>query len=156
MTEAIPNLNDWAGGKAALHRLTTLFYQKVAHDPLIGPVFATMDPHHAEHVAAFISEVLGGKPDYSATGGNHADMIRKHMGRHLTEAMRRRWLTLLMDAAEDIGLPDDPEFRASFSGYLEWGSRLAVMNSQDGVADPDSDLPMPVWAWSSPGGPYQG
>jgi hemoglobin len=156
MVDSPPTLNDWAGGPAALHRLTQVFYAKVAKDPLIGPVFAAMDPDHAAHVATFIAEVLGGPADYSAHGGGHARMIRRHMGRHLTEDMRRRWMALLMDAAQETGLPDDPEFRASFTGYLEWGSRLAVMNSADGAADPDDSLPMPAWNWTSPGGPYAG
>ena len=26
-------------------------------------------------------------------------------------------------------MPDDPEFRSAIVGYLEWGSRLAVINS---------------------------
>ena len=37
-------------------------------------------------------------------------------------------------AADVAGLPDDPEFRAALMGYAEWGTRLAVQNSQ-----PDAD-----------------
>ena len=29
--------------------------------------------------------------------------------------------------------PDDPEFRAAIMGYAEWGTRLAVHNSQPGA-----------------------
>lgn len=54
-------------------------------------------------------------------------MIRHHMHRNLTEAMRRRWVELAFDAADEAGLPVDAEFRAAFVGYLEWGTRLAVM-----------------------------
>ena len=36
-------------------------------------------------------------------------------------------------AADDAGLPDDPEFRAALVGYLEWGTRLAMHNSQPGA-----------------------
>jgi len=28
-----------------------------------------------------------------------------------------------------VGLPSDPEFRSAFGRYLEWGTRLAVINS---------------------------
>jgi hemoglobin len=82
-------------------------------------------------------------------------MILRHLDRRLTHLQRKAWVALLLDAADACGLPDDPEFRASLVGYLEWGSRLAVMNSQKGVAKPQADLPMPEWTWSSPGGPYQ-
>jgi truncated hemoglobin YjbI len=55
-----PTLFDWVGGEAALVRLFTEFYARVALDPQLGPVFANMDPKHAEHVAAFVGEVFGG------------------------------------------------------------------------------------------------
>ena len=53
-----------------------------------------------------------------------------------------------------VGIPDDPEFRSALVAYLEWGSRLAVLNSQPG-AEAVSDAPMPKWSWGVPGGPYQ-
>jgi hemoglobin len=52
-------------------------------------------------------------------------------------------------------LPDDPEFRSALVAYLEWGSRLAVLNSQPG-AEAVVDAPMPKWDWGVPGGPYRG
>jgi len=152
----IPTLASWAGGPEALRALTTRFYEKVPHDPVLAPVFAGMDPHHADHVAAFITEVFGGPKAYSGNGGSHAHMIGRHLGRHLTEEFRRRWLSMMLDTADEVGLPADPEFRAAFVGYLEWGTRLAVMNSQDGVTQPPADAPMPEWNWGPPGGPWQG
>lgn len=158
MTESqttIPTLATWAGGGEVLQRLTTAFYAKVAQDDVLGPVFATMDREHPAHVAAFIAEVFGGPKAYSELGGSHAGMIGHHLGRQLTEAQRRRWVGLMLDTADEVGLPDDPEFRAAFVGYLEWGTRLAVINSAPGVPEPDSDLEMPAWGWGPPGGPYQ-
>jgi len=153
--DSIPKLADWAGGPETFRRLFLRFYARVAEDEILAPIFATMDPRHVEHVAHFVCEVLGGAKSYSATGGSHAGMIAHHMGRKLTQEQRRAWVALLLSTADELGLPDDPEFRASLVGYLEWGSRLAVMNSQDGVAPPEADMPMPEWTWSSPGGPYR-
>jgi hemoglobin len=154
-TPDTPSLEEWAGGSSTLRRLTTRFYDKVAADPLLAPVFSGMAPLHAVHVASFLTEVLGGDPMYTSEGGSHARMIRRHMGRHLTEAQRRRWMTLMLDTADEVGLPVDPEFRASFTGYLEWGTRIAVLNSAEGLPDPDPAEPMPLWTWSSPGGPAE-
>jgi hemoglobin len=151
----VPSLEAWAGGADAFRRLFERFYERVRDDRILAPVFASMDPHHAQHVAAFVGEVLGGPNTYSATGGSHAGMITRHLGRKLTHDQRRAWVALLLDTADELGLPDDPEFRASFVGYLEWGSRLAVLNSQDGVGAPEEDLSMPAWSWSSPGGPFR-
>ena len=152
----IPTLSEWAGGLAAVAALTKRFYGKVPQDPLLAPVFARMDPRHAEHVAAFITAVFGGPKAYTENGGSHAHMIGRHLGRHLTEELRKRWLALMLATADEIGLPSDPEFRAAFVGYLEWGTRLAVLNSQDGVTPPADSAPMPAWNWGPPGGPWQG
>ena len=80
----------------------------------------------------------------------------RHLGRHLTHEQRKRWIELMLQTADEVGLPDDPEFRAAFVGYLEWGTRLAVLNSQNGVTAPADDPPMPTWGWGPPGGPWQG
>jgi hemoglobin len=151
---SVPSLYEWAGGQAAIERLFTRFYERVAEDPLLSEVFAHMDPAHAKHVAAFVGEVFGGPKAYSAEHGGHPHMIRKHLDRHLTEAKRRRWIELLLDCADEVGLPADPEFRSAFVAYLEWGSRLAVINSQPGAAAVE-DAPMPAWDWGVPKGPYQ-
>lgn len=150
----IPSLYEWAGGSEAIEKLFTRFYARVPEDPLLRDVFAAMDPAHAAHVAAFVGEVFGGPPAYSRDHGGHPHMIRKHLDRHLTEAKRRRWIELLLDCADEVGLPTDPEFRSAFVAYLEWGSRLAVVNSQPGAAA-DEHAPMPRWGWGVPGGPYQ-
>lgn len=143
------------GGQPALEALFERFYQRVPSDALLAPVFASMDPQHAQHVAAFVGEVLGGPPVYSDEHGGHAHMIRKHLGRALSEPMRRRWIELLLDCAQELRLKDDPEFRSALLAYLEWGTRLAVLNSQPGAAAVE-DAPMPRWGWGEVKGPYTG
>jgi hemoglobin len=151
---SVPTLYDWAGGAGALERLTERFYQLVAADDVIGPLFAHMDPGHARHVAMWLGEVFGGSARYTAERGGYRAMLGHHLGKAITERQRRRWVSLLADAADDVGLPDDPEFRAAFTGYIEWGTRLAVSNSQPG-ADPPRQAPVPRWGWGvAP--PYQG
>lgn len=150
----VPSLYDWVGGIAALERLTAAFYDKVKADDLLGPVFARMSPDHPVHVAAFLAEVLGGPKLYSERHGGHPEMIRHHLNRNLTEAQRRRWINLLLDTYTELGLPSDPEFASALVGYLEWGTRMAVLNSRTG-ATPGLDEPMPKWGWGEVGGPYQ-
>jgi hemoglobin len=153
MTTPLPTLYEWAGGQDALERLTSRFYQHAAADSMLGPLFREMDAHHPELVAQFIGEVFGGPRRYSTERGGHAHMVRAHLERHLTEPQRRRWFDLLLTTADEVGLPADPEFRSAMVGYLEWGSRLAVINSQPG-ADANPDSPMPQWGWGEAKGPY--
>lgn len=148
-----PTLYDWIGGPPALERLTEAFYDEVRRDEVLAPIFADMDADHPAHVAAFVGEVFGGPPAYSERHGGHPAMIRHHLNRHLTEGQRRRWMALLMDVYTDLGLPHDPEFASALVGYLEWGTRLAVINSQPG-AEVDETAPMPRWGWGETGGPY--
>jgi hemoglobin len=149
-----PTLYEWAGGSAAFVRLTTAFYDRATKDELLGPLFARMDPDHAEHVAVWLAEVFGGPATYSEEHGGYPRMVVKHLGMAITEAQRRRWIDLIQDAADEVELPDDPEFRAAFVGYLEWGTRLAKQNSQPG-ADVVRQAPVPHWGWGvAP--PYRG
>jgi hemoglobin len=150
----IPTLYDWLGGIEVLNRLTVRFYERVRDDSVLAPVFANMGTDHPRHVAAFLAEVLGGPADYSASHGGHPHMIRQHLNRHLSDALRRRWVALLLETADELRMPDDPEFRSALVAYLEWGSRLAVINSQPGVAVVQ-DAPMPKWGWGEAKGPYK-
>ena len=129
-TKQVPTLYHWVGGIERLEALFMRFYERVQADPVLAPVFANMPPEHFRTVAHFVGEVLGGPALYSGDGTHgHSTMVAKHLGRHLTNEQRKRWMTLLLDTADALNLPDDPEFRSSLVGYLEWGSRIATINS---------------------------
>jgi len=55
-------------------------------------------------------------------------------------------VNLICDAADNAGMPADPEFRSAFAAYIEWGTRLAVANSQPD-ANPPPKAPVPHWGW---------
>jgi hemoglobin len=151
----VPSLYQWLGGNEKLEQLTTAFYKKVLADDLIGPVFKNMSPEHARHVAHFIGEVFGGPAQYTEQdNGSHAKMVGRHVGKMLTEPMRKRWIQLLLETADEIGLADDPEFRSAFVGYIEWGTRLAILNSNTTENPVKEGEPMPKWGWGETGGPY--
>jgi hemoglobin len=152
----VPTLFEWAGGMPPFERLFDQFYDKVLADNILEPVFKHMSPQHRLHVAHFVAEVLGGPKLYSQQEGSHFKMIQKHLAKHLTQEHRRRWMELLLQTADELQLPDDPEFRSAFLAYLEWGTRIAVLNSNLDEVNEDPEVPMPVWGWGVPGGPYQG
>jgi hemoglobin len=151
--QPIPSLYTWVGGAEALERLLAELYRRVPSDPLLGPLFAAMSPEHVKHVAAFVGEVFGGPKLYSEQYGGHPAMIRHHVGRAISQAQRRRWMEMLFECADDLGVASDPEFRSSMIAYFEWGSRLAVINSQPDAAV-DEHQPMPAWGWGETKGPY--
>lgn len=86
--------------------------------------------------------------------GSHHKMVAHHLGKMLTEQQRQKWISLLLQSYDEIGLADDPEFRSALVGYLEWGSRIAVINSNTTDNPLNENEPMPVWGWGETGGPY--
>jgi hemoglobin len=150
-----PTLYEWAGGNDALEKLTKVFYNKVFQDDLLYPVFKNMSGDHSKHVAHFIGEVFGGPKLYTnLDDGSHYKMIAHHLGKMLDEPKRKRWMALLLESCDEVNLADDPEFRSALVAYLEWGSRIAVINSKETENPLNNSEPMPVWGWGVPGGPY--
>ena len=148
-----PTLYDWIGGYDSRIKLTQEFYRRVKRNNILQPVFKNMDDDHPQHVARFIGEVFGGPKLYSEQHVGHPEMIRHYLNKHLTEFQRREWISLLLDTYTDLNLPADPEFASALVGYLEWGTRLVVFNSQFG-AEVYENAPMPKWGWGETGGRY--
>jgi truncated hemoglobin YjbI len=145
--EGQPTVFEWAGGAAAFTRMTRLFYEKyVPADELLAPLFVEMAADHPERVAAWLGETFGGPTTYSQRYGGYDWMVSQHLGKGLTEAQRSRWVQLMCRCADEADLPADPEFRAAFVSYLEWGSRIALENSTPG-ARPPRHMPVPRWSW---------
>ncbi|MEU4191926.1 CDGSH iron-sulfur domain-containing protein [Kribbella sp. NPDC026611] len=148
-----PTIFEWCGGLPALTRMARLFYEKhVPQDPLLAPLFGSMSADHPQRVAAWLGEVFGGPKAYSGPYGGYSRMVNEHVGKGISEEQRARWVQLLLLSATEAGLPNDPEFRAAFSSYVEWGSRLAVENSQAN-SRPPQHMPMPNWHWTTAAGP---
>jgi CDGSH-type Zn-finger protein/truncated hemoglobin YjbI len=151
--DAKPTIYEWAGGLPALTRMTRIFYEKyVPADDLLAPLFAGMSPDHPERVAKWLAEVFCGPHYYSEQYGGYPRMLSQHLGKCLTEEMRARWVSLLLQSAKEAGLPNDAEFASAFQSYIAWGSRLAVENSQ-ARARPPQHMPMPHWDWMTAAGP---
>lgn len=146
MTESVPTLYEWAGGAEALERLMEAFYREVRKDELLAPLFAGMSPDHPHHVAAWFGEVFGGPAAYSEERGGFRRMRAKHVGRNIQPEQRARWVKLMLEAADEVGLPADPEFRSAFVAYLEWGSRRAMTNSKPGAKLSRRET-VPFWGW---------
>jgi hemoglobin len=151
---ATPTLYEWARGKAAIRRLMDCFYDRVERDELLSPYFpGGVSEEHRAHVAAWWSEVLGGPARYTEDLGGYEKMLAHHRGLAIAPEEGHGFVSLLSLAADDAGLPDDPEFRSALVAYAEWGSRLAMHNSQ-----PDAEVfehaPVPRWG-SGEAPPFQ-
>ena len=147
MIDSVPSLFEWAGGRTAFRRMVDAFYDRVELDDLLAGFFpGGVAEEHRAHVAAWWVEVFGGPTTYTDELGGYEAMLAHHRGLAITSEQRFRFASLMSLAADDAGLPSDPEFRAALVGYLEWGTRIAQQNSQ-----PDAEVtehaPVPRWGW---------
>jgi hemoglobin len=147
----MPTLFEHAGGEEALHRLETVFYDSVLRDPLLQPLFGAGRPEHVEHLTMFTAESFGGPDRFSRELG-FAHLIAVHRGLHITEEQRRRFVDLYMAAMDAAGMPDDEPFRRAVREHVDFGSRVALQNSN---AATDEDLhplrEVPRWTWDGDG-----
>jgi len=153
--DGTPTLYEWAGGGEAIERLINAFYDRVEDDDLISPFFeGGVSAEHRDHVVAWWSEVFGGPDRYTRELGGYEHMLSRHRDLGIGPEQRRRFVSLMSLAADDAGLPDDPEFRSALLAYLEWGTRLAMHNSQPGAAVVEK-APVPMWGWGE-APPFEG
>ena len=147
VADETPTIFEWGGGREPFERWLNTFYDLVEGDDLLAPVFGgKVTEEHRRHVTTWWCEVMGGPPAYTEEHGGYRRMLARHRGLAITPEQRLRFVTLLSHAADEADLPADPEFRAAIVGYAEWGSRLAVHNSQPG-ADVVPEAPVPRWGW---------
>jgi CDGSH-type Zn-finger protein/truncated hemoglobin YjbI len=137
-----PTLFEWAGGLPPLTRMCRLLYEKhVPADPLLAVAFAGMPADQPRRLASVLATALGGP------AGDPADGLAAAIGASDWEpAQRARWVGLAGQAADEAGLPAEPEFRAALAGCLEWVSRAVSTQPPPGANA------VPRWDWG-PGGP---
>jgi len=150
-----PTLAEWAGGEDAIGRMIDAFYDRVERDAELSAYFpGGVSEEHRRHVTWWWTEVFGGPARYTERFDGYSRMVAHHRGLGITAEHRRGFVATMSVAADDAGLPDDAEFRSALLAYLEWGTRLAMHNSQPG-AEVAPDAPMPRWGWGE-AAPYEG
>ena len=142
-----PTLFEHAGGEEAIHRLEAIFYRSVLADPVLKPLFGDGRPEHVDHLTAFTVESFGGPDRFSRElGFGHLIAVHRHLG--IEEKQRQRFVELYMAALDEAGLPDDEPFREAVLSHVEFGSRVAMQNSN---AETDEELhplrEVPNWQW---------
>lgn len=140
-------LFEHAGGMAGLHRLEDYFYSSLLADPLLQPLFGAGKPDHVEHLTWFTAESFGGPDRFSRELG-FRHLIDVHRNLEITEEQRQRFVALYMAALDAIGMPDDKPFRDAVRSHVEFGSHVAMQNSNAATEDELHPLrEVPIWTW---------
>jgi len=138
---------EFAGGEPAFAALATAHHRRCLDDPVLSHPFSHPgNPEHVARLADYWAEVFGGPPRYSESFGGHSAMLGIHAGQGADEDLGARFVTCFVQAADDAGLPDDPEFRAGLRAHIEWavGDVLSYSPPESPVL---ADLPTPRWDW---------
>jgi hemoglobin len=141
------SLFEFAGGEPAFLALATEFHRRCLEDPVLSHPFSHPgNPEHVERLADYWAEVFGGPPRYSDSFGGHSAMLRIHAGQGADRDLGGRFVACFVQAADDAGLPTDPDFRGSLGAYMRWAvdNVLSYSPPESEVA---ADLPMPHWDW---------
>lgn len=144
-----PSLFEFAGGEAAFLALARAHHARCLADPELNHPFSDPDQHpqHVERLAAYWAEVLGGPPRYSGECGSQSGLVWMHAGNGDVGDLGRRFADCFARAADDVGLPADPEFRAALRAYMEWAvTEVALAYPATHAVVPDG-LRIPQWSW---------
>ena len=140
-------LFEHAGGMEGLHRLENHFYSSVLADPLLQPLFGAGKPDHVDHLTRFTAESFGG-PDRFTRELGFGHLIDVHRNLKITEEQRQRFVGLYLAALDAVGMPDDKPFRDAVRAHVEFGSRVAMQNSNAATEDELHPLrQVPNWTW---------
>ncbi|HEX4832193.1 MAG TPA: group II truncated hemoglobin [Trebonia sp.] len=144
-----PTLYEFAGGSLAFQRLAVAHHARCLDDLELNHPFSHpgQNPRHAERLAAYWAQVMGGPADYSGRwGGDEPALVRMHAGTGDMSDLARRFVDCFVLAADDAGLPADPEFRAALRAYMEWAVQDVALSHPDDT-DVPADLAIPRWTW---------
>lgn len=95
---------DQVGGHATFVKLTHAFYDGVANDPVLRPMYPEEDLEPARvRLQLFLEQYWGGPTEYSDTRG-HPRLRMRHMPFHINAEARERWLVHMTVAIASLGL----------------------------------------------------
>jgi hemoglobin len=144
-------LYEFAGGDDAFLALAAAHHARCLADPELNHPFshADLNPEHVRRLAAYWAEALGGPSRYTELPADQSYVQQLHAGNGDMSDLGRRFVECFVAAADDAGLPADPEFRAALRAYMVWAVDDVLAYSAEGSVVP-SGLPMPRWSWDGP------
>ena len=108
---------DEIGGYDTIHRIVARFYEGVATDPVLRPLYPEEDLGPAEErFRLFLVQYWGGPTTYSEQRG-HPRLRMRHAPFKVTPEAKEHWLLHFREGLDSVDLT--PEQDAQLWGYLE-------------------------------------
>jgi hemoglobin len=125
------------GGEDTFRRLVSVFYRRVAGDPVLRAVYPSKDLGQAEeHLRLFLIQYWGGPRTYDERRG-HPRLRMRHARFAIGEAERDAWLHHMRAAMDEVGL--DAAHDAQLWEYLVMAAH-SLVNAPRASGGPDLGL----------------
>lgn len=112
------------GGRPTFEKLVRRFYEGVAQDDVLRPMYPEEDLEGAiQRLTGFLEQYWGGPGTYSEQRG-HPRLRMRHQPFHINPAARDRWLLHMRDAVDSLGL--SPLQDATLWAYLDRAAHAMV------------------------------
>src|SRR5580693_298028 len=126
------------GGEETFTRLVRRFYEEVAADPVLRPVYPTADLGPAEeHLRLFLIQYWGGPATYNELRG-HPRLRMRHRHFAIGPAERDAWLRHMRTALDELEL--DPAHDDELWEYLVMAANSLVNQMAERTGGPDLGL----------------
>lgn len=125
-----PTLYDRVGGRPFFEKLTRRFYEGVASDPVLRPLYPD-DPAGLEaarlHLELFLVQYWGGPAEYNELRG-HPRLRMRHAPFPIGQAERDAWVSHMTDAVRGAGM--SPLDEMQMLGYFTTSATHLINRSQ--------------------------
>jgi hemoglobin len=122
---------DAIGGQATIDRIVARFYEGVAQDELLRPMYPREDlatGAAARRLALFLGQYWGGPTTYSDERG-HPRLRMRHAPFAVTPTARDHWLRHFRAGLDTVNLP--PELDQQFWAYVEHAAQFMINTLED-------------------------
>ncbi|MET9879188.1 globin [Actinacidiphila glaucinigra] len=112
------------GGEPTFRRLVRRFYEGVAEDPILRPMYPEEDLGPAEdRLRLFLMQYWGGPRTYSENRG-HPRLRMRHAPFRVDQAAHDAWLLHMRAAVDELGL--EPDLERQLWDYLVYAAASMV------------------------------
>jgi hemoglobin len=137
---ATSSFYDAVGGHETFVRLVDRFYEGVAEDPALRPMYPEEDLTGAKHrLCTFLEQYWGGPKTYGEERG-HPRLRMRHAVFPVSPSARDAWLRHMRAAVDSLGLA--PLHEQTLWDYLDRAAQ-SLVNTHDGGEAPAAGQAVP-------------
>lgn len=123
------NFYDSVGGSETFKKIANKFYEGVATDEILRPMYPEEDlGPAAERLQLFLEQYWGGPSTYQELRG-HPRLRMRHQPFKINPAARQHWLDHMRAAVESVNLP--PLLEAELWAYLDRAATAMLNTFED-------------------------